>query len=292
MAQDNRALSVNEHDLRARLKRKVIALAVIEHARKKQSARIANMKEGDANSKFFHLRVNARRRKNHIHRLKHNNGWVTDHGAKEQIVHSHFDSTLKKGNARTLDFNWDALHFSDPNLNSLGEPFSEEEVEKALNLMPSDKGPGPDGFTGAFFKKCWEHIKVDVMNAIGGFGALHGHNFLWLNSANIVIIPKKEGAKDISDFRPISLIHANAKIIAKLLALFLAPFMNELVSNAQLLTTIFGLQRRYLKMASNEKVVNTKVVRLVETNNFAFWIIAIRSNMQPPGRTHSIRHIY
>jgi hypothetical protein len=36
------------------------------------------------------------------------------------------------------------------------------------------------------------------------------------------------------------------------------------------LTTVVGLQRRYLKMASNEKVVNTKVVRLVETNNFAF----------------------
>jgi hypothetical protein len=74
MAQDKRALSENERDFRARLKRKVIALAVIERARKRQSARITNIKEGDANTKFFHLRVNARRRKNHIHRLKHNNG--------------------------------------------------------------------------------------------------------------------------------------------------------------------------------------------------------------------------
>jgi mannosylglycoprotein endo-beta-mannosidase len=177
--------------------------------------------------------VNARRRKNHIHRLKHNNGWVTDHVTKEQIVHSHFDSTLRKGNARTLDFNWDALHFSEPDLTSLGDPFSEEEVHKAVNLMPSDKAPGTDGFTGAFFKKCWEHIKVDVMNAIGGFGELHAHGLHWLNSANIVLLPKKEGAEDISDFRPISLIHAIAKIIAKLLALRLAPFMNGLVSNAQ-----------------------------------------------------------
>jgi hypothetical protein len=112
MAQDKRALSANERDLRTRLKRKVIALAVVERARKKQSARIANVKEGDANTKLFHLWVNARRRKNYIQCLKHNNGWVTEHGAKEQIVHSHFNSTLKKGNARTLDFNWDALHFS------------------------------------------------------------------------------------------------------------------------------------------------------------------------------------
>jgi hypothetical protein len=52
-------LSASERVLRARLKRKVIALAVVERARKKQSSWIANIKEGDANTKFFHLRMNA-----------------------------------------------------------------------------------------------------------------------------------------------------------------------------------------------------------------------------------------
>jgi hypothetical protein len=54
----------------------------VERARKKQSARISNIKEGDANTKIFHLRVNARRRKNHIHQIKHNGGWVTEVGMK------------------------------------------------------------------------------------------------------------------------------------------------------------------------------------------------------------------
>jgi hypothetical protein len=71
MAQEKTALSANERDLRVWLKREVIALAVVERARKKQSARIANIKEGDAKTKFFHLRVNARRRKNYIQCLKH-----------------------------------------------------------------------------------------------------------------------------------------------------------------------------------------------------------------------------
>lgn len=51
IAQESRILSPNEHDLRARLKRRVISLAVLERARKKQCARIANVKEGDANTK-------------------------------------------------------------------------------------------------------------------------------------------------------------------------------------------------------------------------------------------------
>jgi hypothetical protein len=107
LAQERRLLSANERELRARLKRKVIAVSVVERARKKQSARIANIEEGDANTKFFHLRVNARRRKNFIQCIKYNNGWVTEHSAKEQIIHNHFNSVMCKGHSHTLDFNWD-----------------------------------------------------------------------------------------------------------------------------------------------------------------------------------------
>lgn len=99
--------------------------------------------------------------------------------------------------------------------------------------MPSDKAPGPDGFTGAFFKDCWEIIKGDIMNAVNHFSSLHTSNLHWLNSANIALIPKKDEAECISDFRPISLIHAIAKIIAKVMASRLAPHMQNLVSNTQ-----------------------------------------------------------
>ena len=46
------------------------------------------------------------------------------------------------------------------------------------------------------------------------------------------------------------------------------------------MTTFFGLQRRTLKMISNEKTIVRKVVRLVETINFDFWIISIQGHMQ------------
>jgi hypothetical protein len=135
MAQENRMLNVNERDLQARLKRKVVALAIIERARKKQSAQIASIKEGDGNTKFFHLRVNARRRKNYIQCLKHNNGWVTDHEAKAQVIHNHFHLVMGRGEMRSVDFNWETLHFDNPNLESMDVPFSEEEVRVAINQM-------------------------------------------------------------------------------------------------------------------------------------------------------------
>lgn len=50
-----------------------------------------------------------------------------------------------------------------------------------------------------------------------------------LNKANIVLIPKKDGAEIIQDYRPIRLIHAFAKLVTKILALHLAPHMQKLI---------------------------------------------------------------
>jgi hypothetical protein len=36
----------------------------------------------------------------------------------------------------------------------LDGPFSMEEITVVLKDMPSDHAPGPDGFNGAFFKRC------------------------------------------------------------------------------------------------------------------------------------------
>lgn len=54
-----------------------------------------------------------------------------------------------------------------------------------------------------------------------------------LNSANIILIPKKTNAIKVSDYRPISLIHSIAKIFSKLLANRLAPFLDDIVSSCQ-----------------------------------------------------------
>jgi hypothetical protein len=51
----------------------------MERARKKKSAGMVYLKKGDANTKYFHMKINARRRKNFILRLKKGPGWVTKH---------------------------------------------------------------------------------------------------------------------------------------------------------------------------------------------------------------------
>jgi hypothetical protein len=57
-AQDFRDLSQAEFLLRAKLKKRIMGWLVLERARKKQCARISYVWEGDASTRFFHLRAN------------------------------------------------------------------------------------------------------------------------------------------------------------------------------------------------------------------------------------------
>jgi hypothetical protein len=86
--------------------------------------------------------------------------------------------------------------------------------------------PGPDGFTGQFYKSAW-HI-VGAQFAVGDTFGLEK-----LNDAVIVLLPKKTGVSCPGDFRPITLIHSFAKIISKVLALRLAPKLDLLVERNQ-----------------------------------------------------------
>jgi hypothetical protein len=73
---------------------------------------------------------------------------------------------MGKGPPRLRDFNWVSMVFPPMDLEDLGESFSEFEVLAAIKSMPSDKAPGLDGFTGAFYKACWQTIKHDVMRVV------------------------------------------------------------------------------------------------------------------------------
>jgi hypothetical protein len=99
--------------------------------------------------------------------------------------------------------------------------------------LHGEKAPGPDGFTGDFFKKCWMIIKDDLVKALKQLHCLRGNKWNLLNTAHIVMLPKKENAENASDFRPMSVMHSVAKIVCKVLATRLGPELKSMVSNNQ-----------------------------------------------------------
>ena len=114
----------------------------------------------------------------------------------------------------------------------LEDMFSEDEVKAVIDDLAADKAPGPDGFVGIFFKKSWSVIKGDIMAALNYFYQQHDQQFHHLNKAHMVLLPKKENACSLGDFRPISLTHSIAKLFSKILAARLSLVLDELISRA------------------------------------------------------------
>ena len=114
----------------------------------------------------------------------------------------------------------------------LEAPFSNSEIDDVIKTLPNDKSPRPDGFSNEFLKKCWPTIKGGFYNLVNAFY----QNDLCLqsiNSAYITLIPKRDGARIVADFRLISLLNTSVKLITKLLANRLQMLIQKLVHKNQ-----------------------------------------------------------
>ena len=146
IAEDTRGLSGQEQWLRNKLKPQSLALASLQRTNARSRSRISWLSDGDANTALFHLHARHRKRKNFISKLTIEEGMViTDHEQKEKIIFDFCSNLLGISLDREFTVNLEELATSRLNLEDLDASFTEEEVWKTINSMPSDKAPGPDG---------------------------------------------------------------------------------------------------------------------------------------------------
>jgi hypothetical protein len=76
------------------------------------------------------------------------------HDEKARLVHEFYDGLLGTcwNKEHTIDLR--ALGIPAFELADLDVPFTEKEVWETIKQLSSDKSPGPDGFTGIFYKLC------------------------------------------------------------------------------------------------------------------------------------------
>lgn len=233
-AQETRLLSQAEFELHKELKQQILGWAAIERSRRRQSSRIINLKEGDACTKYFHHKAKGHRKRNLITVLKRDNGdLVWEHEEKEKIIHMHFNDIIGTRIGRRCTLDWESLDLSVIDGSTLDHPFTLDEIKLTIDELPTEKAPGSDGFTGIFYKSCWDIIKQDLLAALQCFYNLRAGPLEKLNGANIVLIPKTDLAQHPRDFRLISLINSFAKLVTKSLAIRLSPHISNLVSNPQ-----------------------------------------------------------
>jgi hypothetical protein len=191
------------------------------------------IKASSCSSKLFFIRANARKRKSYIQSLQVDGTAVFSQHQKSQAAHSHFSNLFGPPPPRTHTLNWELLNIQQHDLHHLEEEFLFEELYAAIQDLPSEKAPGPDGFIGVFFKSTWNVIKQDLLAAATYFYHQHDQHLKTVNTAHIVLVPKKADATSLSDYMPISLTHSVAKLIYKVLATRLGSTLNSLISSCQ-----------------------------------------------------------
>ncbi|CAN1250765.1 Putative ribonuclease H protein At1g65750 [Linum perenne] len=98
--------------------------------------------------------------------------------------------------------------------------------------MGPGKAPGPDGFSGHFYRKYWNTIGPQVCQEVKLFFQNSRMPSGW-NDTHLVIIPKIPHPEEITQFRPISCCNFNYKIISKIMATRLKKWIPTIVSEMQ-----------------------------------------------------------
>ncbi|CAB4262919.1 unnamed protein product [Prunus armeniaca] len=115
---------------------------------------------------------------------------------------------------------------------SLLAPISNEEIRITVFQMVALKSPGPDGFSGIFYQKYWSIVGNDVCRLVKNFFS-NTMSMETLNRTEIALIPKVPHPEWVTQFRPISLCNYSYKIISKILANRLQPFLDKFISPQQ-----------------------------------------------------------
>jgi hypothetical protein len=107
---------------------------------------------------------------------------------------------------------------SDEEKQTCEKPITLEEMGIALKELKNGKSPGSDGFTADFYKFFWKMLKPTILDSLR---YAQEQEYLSIDQRRGIInlIPKKD--KDprlLKNWRPISLLNTDYKIITKILA--------------------------------------------------------------------------
>ena len=106
------------------------------------------------------------------------------------------------------------------------------KLSGVLKTFKKDKAPGPDGWPVEFFLTFLDLLGPLLVNLVE-FSRIHDRVAPAINSTFVALIPKLNLPVSFADFCPISLCNLCYKLISKIAAMRLKPFLDSSISSQQ-----------------------------------------------------------
>ncbi|CAM2096675.1 unnamed protein product [Caretta caretta] len=113
--------------------------------------------------------------------------------------------------------------------------FTFVQFSEALLHMPTNKSPGMDGLTVEFYRMFWDILGPDLVT-VWAESLQSGVLSLSCRRAVLALLPKKGDLRDLRNWRPVSLLSTDYKVVAKAISLWLGSVLTDVIHPDQTYT--------------------------------------------------------
>ena len=182
--------------------------------------------------------IKKKREKNKINKIINEEGEVTTGNAEiQRIIRDYYGQLYGYKMDNLEEMNRFLERFNLPRLNQeeieiMNNPVISTEIEAVIKNLPKNKIPGGDGLTGEFYQTFREQlmpILLKLFQKIAEEETLPNSFY----KATITLIPKSYSCNTKENYRPISLMNRDTKILNKILANRIQQCIKKLIHHDQ-----------------------------------------------------------